>query len=996
MNINDLINKYRKNRSYYLSRVYNETMLRNEFLDPFFDLLGWDINNKAGKTTSEREVILEESLSTIEESISYKKPDYTFRLFNERKYFLEAKRPCVNIENNNETAKQIRRYGFTAKLKISVLSNFEYLIIYDCSIKIGEKDKFNKALIKKYHFSEYEKKFNEITCLLGKKSVYLGEFDKIWKDIEDRINRYSVDDLFLKQINNWRIMLGTDVYKYQPSINNHLLNDYVQSYLNRIIFLRVCEDRNIEVYQTLLKFANEEDFKALIRKFVEADKKYDSGLFDQFLSEKIVKNISSIFWTIIRQLYYPESPYSFSVFSSDIIGNIYEIFLSDKLAIKNNNIYLEKKLDYVDKDIITTPAFIINDILRETLFNYCKNKNDTEILKIKVADIACGSGSFLLQAFQLLNDVLVDFYLKNKVSELIQTKVQSYRLKYNTKKRILLNCIYGVDKDYNAVEVTKFGLLLKLLENEDKFSVDTNIPILPNLSNNIFYGNSLLESGDIKEKKKRYIINPFDFNNKKFNIIIGNPPYMKSEDMKGITPLEVPLYKIKYKSAYKQFDKYFLFIEKGFSLLSRNGFLGFIVPNKFLKVGAGLRLRRLLKKEKSLNSLFSFGANQIFKSKTTYTCLLILSRKRNSSFRYNEIKSLSDWKIRRLESRDIGNIEISELNDDVWILVPPHLEGVYQRINKQSVILEKLVGENNIFNGIQTSNNYVYIIDKQEEDDKYIYFLKDKINWKIEKEITMPYFKTVKDKNNLNTYSQFKPNALVIFPYKKVKSGIEFIYQNELEDKYPFAYKYFLYFKDILCRRDIKPIPNTDKEWYRFGRHQSLDKCILPQKIIVGVLSKGNKYAIDFYGTLISSGGTAGYCIVAIPKNLEYSIYYIQAILNSKYIEWFSFLLGEVFRGGYIARGTKVLKKLPIRKIDFNNKFERNLHDRISQIQRDLIKQRTSIGKKQKDKRELIKLNKEFILLKKELDLNLKELYNFGNEDTLIPQIGKIYETNKK
>lgn len=996
MNINDLINKYRKNRSFYLSKEYNETMLRNEFLDPLFDLLGWDINNKAGKTTSEREVILEESLSPIEEDTSYKKPDYTFRLFNERKYFLEAKRPCVNIENNNETAKQIRRYGFTAKLKISVLSNFEYLIIYDCSIKVEKKDKFNKALIKKYHFSEYEKKFNEITCLLGKKSVYSGKFDDIWKDIEDRISRYSVDDLFLNQINNWRIMLGSDIYKHQPNINNHLLNDYVQSYLNRIIFLRVCEDRNLEIYQTLLKFANEEDFKALIRKFVEADKKYNSGLFDQFLSEKIVKNISSIFWTIIRQLYYPENPYSFSIFSSDIIGNIYEIFLSDKLAIKNNNIYLEKKLDYVDKDIITTPTFIINDILRETLFNYCKNKSDTEILKITVTDIACGSGSFLLQAFQLLHDVLVDFYIRNKASELIQSKVKSYRLKYNMKKRILLNCIYGVDKDYNAVEVAKFGLLLKLLENEDKFSVDTNNPILPDLSNNIFYGNSLLESGDIKEKKKRDIINPFDFNNKKFDMIIGNPPYMKSEDMKSITPLEVPIYKIKYKSAYKQFDKYFLFIERGLSLLSRNGFLGFIVPNKFLKVGAGLRLRKLLKEEKSLNSLFSFGANQIFKSKTTYTCLLILSRKRNSSFKYNEIKSLSDWKIRSLESRDAVYIEISKLNDDVWILVPPYLEGVYQRINKQSIILEKLVGGNNIFNGIQTSNNYVYIIDKQGEDDKYIYFLKDKINWKIEKEITRPYFKTLKDQNNLNTYSQFKPNSLVIFPYKKVKSGIEFIYQNELKDKYPFAYKYFLYFKDILCKRDIKPIPKTEKEWYRFGRHQSLDKCILSQKIIVGVLSKGNKYAIDFCGTLISSGGTAGYCIIAVPKNLEYSIYYIQAILNSKYTEWFSSLLGEVFRGGYIARGTKVLKKLPIRKIDFNNKFERDLHDRISQIQRDLIKQGTNIEKKQKDKRELIKLTKEFILLKKELDLKLKDLYNFGNEDTLIPQIGEIYEANKK
>lgn len=156
-------------------------------------------------------------LERIEET-SYKKPDYTFRLFSERKFFLEAKRPFIDIKNNDKTAKQIRKYGFTAKVKISILSNFEYLMIYDCSIKVEKDDRFNKALIKKYHYSEYEKDFNEINYLLGRESVYSGTFDDKWKEIEERITRYSVDDLFLSQINKWRIMLGTDIYKYQPNI----------------------------------------------------------------------------------------------------------------------------------------------------------------------------------------------------------------------------------------------------------------------------------------------------------------------------------------------------------------------------------------------------------------------------------------------------------------------------------------------------------------------------------------------------------------------------------------------------------------------------------------------------------------------------------------------------------------------------------------------------------------------------------------------------------
>ncbi len=274
MTIKKLIEKYNADRKYYLTNKYNETLLRSDFLDPFFELLGWDIKNNAGKPTNEREVILEEALKENASEHS-KKPDYTFRLFSERKFFLEAKKPCVAIESNNDSAKQVRRYGFTAKLKISVLSNFEYLIIYDTSVKVDKDDTFQKALIKKYHYTEYESKFEEIKKLLGKGAVYSGAFETEWKEIEIKINQYSIDNLFLNQINEWRKGLGAEIYKHEPKIDEQQLNDVVQSYLNRVLFLRVCEDRNLEDYQTLLKFANANDFKALIKKFEQADKRYN-------------------------------------------------------------------------------------------------------------------------------------------------------------------------------------------------------------------------------------------------------------------------------------------------------------------------------------------------------------------------------------------------------------------------------------------------------------------------------------------------------------------------------------------------------------------------------------------------------------------------------------------------------------------------------------------------------------------------------------------------
>ena len=993
--INQLIDKYKAGRNYYLTNKYNETLLRSDFLDPFFELLGWDIKNNAGKSTNEREVILEEALKANASEHS-KKPDYTFRLFSERKFFLEAKKPCVSIESNNDTAKQVRRYGFTAKLKISVLSNFEHLIIYDTSVKVDAEDTFQKALVKKYHYTEYESKFEEIKSLLGKEAVYSGAFETEWKDIESKINQYSIDDLFLSQINEWRKLLGTEIYKHEPKISEQQLNDVVQSYLNRILFLRVCEDRNLEEYQTLLKFADAKDFKALIKKFEQADKRYNSGLFDQLLKDKIVENVSSVFWVIIKQLYYPESPYSFAVFSSDILGSIYEIFLSEKLAIQKSKIELVRKPENVDRDIITTPTFIINDILRNTVLAKCQSKTDKEILNLRFADISCGSGAFLLETFQLLNDILIDFYLREDRTMLIQTNIETYRLPFNTKRELLLSCVYGVDKDYNAVEATKFGLLLKLLEGEDVNSTNIELPLLPDLSSNIFFGNSLLNSKQVKSRKDQIIINPFDFGRLRFDVIVGNPPYMKSEDMKNITPLELPLYKSTYNSAYKQFDKYFLFIERGVNLLNEDGILGYIIPSKFTKVGAGKKLRELLADKEYLYSIVSFGANQVFERKTTYTSILILTKKKQKQFSYAEVKSLTQWKIRDFNRIEFDNVESKKLSSDLWFLIPPYLKSTYNAILNQSETLEKIVDKKNINNGIQTSANDVFVIKPTRVDRSLIYFEKNGNSYKIEKAATKPYYETARKKgeDKLNTYRTLKPNSFVIYPYQIVKGKAEFINEKKFKKEYPLAYKYLEVNKSRLAERYVKPIPKTTNEWYRYGRSQYLELGEIKEKIIIGVMSAGEKYPIDFSKTLHTAGGTAGYCSIYLSPKNPYSIYYIQAILNSRYVEWIIHLRGEVFRGGYIARGTKVLNNLPIRKIDFTNAKDRALHNGIVKTQKELISVYDEIDAKTGNKRALTSLHTRFKREKENLEKQLAKLYKLGDDDSIIPLIKELYEAN--
>lgn len=989
----DLVSRFRQDFEYYKSERYNETLLRSDFLDPLFELLGWDIKNVQGKSTNEREVLLEEPLKANAHT-NTKKPDYTFRLFSERKFFLEAKKPHVKIEVEDGPARQVRRYGYTAGLNISVLSNFEYLYIYDTTIPVNGDDSRKKGLIKSFHYTEYAEKFNEISSLLGHDSVYNGDFDRNWAHIERNIDYKPIDKLFLEQINNWRLALANEIHRESPDMSLEQLSDIVQSYINKLLFLRVCEDRNIETYQELLYIAEKGDATELVSLFHKADLKYNSGLFDEFLAPQLIGNISSTFWDIVRQLYYPETPYSFAVLSSDILGRIYEIFLSKRIADVDGSLALVDKPENVDRDVVTTPTYIIQEILRRAVLPRAVGKNLGQLCEMKFADIACGSGAFLLELFQLLCDVTLDYYIHNNPEELCRTGIDGFRLPYSMKVKILTNCIFGVDKDYNATEATKFGLLLKVLEDENVNSLSGHKPILPSLSQNIFFGNSLLGTDDVKNTNLRESINTYDFGELKFDVVIGNPPYMSSEDMKNLTPLEHPLYPLKYNSAYKQYDKYFLFIERGLQLLKDDGALGYIIPSKFMKVGAALKLRDLIAINHHLAELISFGANQVFNGKTTYTCLLILTKENNPNFKYEEVRDLSLWRT-RLDVNDITERSSDYISSDTWALFPMEFDQLFEKIQRDGYTLSDAVGSDNIFNGIQTSANKTYIFQPIAETATSYSFLRGNSTWEIEKSLTKPYFKTVKD--GLSSYNSFRPNARVIFPYIKDGNGkLQIVSLEELAEKYPLGYSYIMAFKHELDRktRDIKPTPDNDNEWHRYGRHQSLEACELPCKLIVGVLSQGEKYAVDIYGTLVSSGGTAGYCIISLPENSPYSIYYLQALLTSRPLEWVSSLYGEIFRGGFIARGTKVLKQLPFRSIDFTNPVDKQLHDDISALQQELISIGDRIVNAGNNNRILTPLKRNFSIKKNEMEVLIQKLFCLTEEEYYqIPKISEIYAT---
>lgn len=989
MDIRSLIEKYERDRNHYLSNKYNETQLRTDFLDPLFELLGWDIANSNGKPTNEREVLVEEGLKATKNAHT-KKPDYTFRQFSQRKFFLEAKKPSVDISIDPEPAKQVRRYGFTAKLKVSVLSNFEYLAIYDCSSKVEDKDLANNSRIKIYHYRDYEDCFEELSKLLGQSSVYSGSFDIEWRQIEDKINRFSVDDLFLAQINEWRVNLAESFLTIDQTISDSELNDLTQTYINSIVFLRVCEDRNLEEFESLLSLMGEKDHNSVIKFLLSADKKYNSGLFDLPYIEQVIRNKRSYIWDIIGQLYFPQSTYSFAVFSSDILGNIYEIFLAEKIDTSNGIVKLIPKAENIDRDIVTTPTHIIRDILRKTVSEYCKDKSDTEILSSKFADIACGSGAFLLELFQVLQDILVDYYLKNDKSNLVQISTTTFKIRYDIKVQLLTSCIFGIDKDYNAVRAAQFGLLLKLLEDEDNASI--NVPALPKLDDNILFGNSLIESSDVVNEDDLQEINPFDMDDLRFDVIVGNPPYLATEHIKQLTPKELPIYNDKYDSAYKQYDKYFLFVERGMRLLKANGYFGYILPSKFMKVGAGKNLREFLSKNRYVKEVVSFGANQIFKNKTTYTCILIAKNDRNETFDFVEVRDLSKWTVRESKSYQSASVKSSSLSSDTWI-VEPSTQMVLKALARNTSPLLDILGEKTIENGIQTSANSEYIHKVDRDDGTYIWFTYAGQSFQVEKELTRPYFKTGKGEDTLYTYRNLQPNSFVIYPYRKEDGRVVLVEYSELQQNYPYLYQFLLSIKYKLDnpKRSIKPSPKTNHEWYRYGRSQSLENCDVPRKIVVGVLSNGYRYSIDDQRTFISSGGTAGYCPINVPEDCPYSIYYIQALLTSKYLEWFASVYGEVFRGGFVARGTKVLKRMPIVKIDFDDDESKKLHDDIADLQLSLNLTYGKYEKEAGNPRMQVPLKRSFCNKQKQMEVLLAKLFNLGELEAFIPEITELY-----
>jgi len=420
-----------------------------------------------------------------------------------------------------------------------------------------------------------------------------------------------------------------------------------------------------------------------------------------------------------------------------------------------------------------------------------------------------------------------------------------------------------------------------------------------------------------------------------FDVVVGNPPYIRIQEINESAPKDPNYYKETYTSAYGVYDIYLLFIEKGLELVHNSGLFGYILPNKFFQLDFGTGIRNLFAKKKPVKEIIDLNGNQIFKGQTTYTCLLILEGSERDNFNYVKFPiskrpelDVPHWLFEELP-KPKAQLNFDNYTDEPWLLVSGDEKALIDELNLRSIPLNQLIER--VIVGLQTSADHIYSLEKiRSEDDKVEVYSKS-----LDKEVILEtdLLKPLVSGKDVDRYKYLTTDEFLIFPYQLTNDGAELIPQEKFENEYPLSWNYLLKNEEDL--RDRESGKFDDENWYRFGRSQNLDKHEI-QKLctarLVNHLSFTADYGGDFYLDNVDVNG------ILLDEFNEYAPSFLMAILNSKLLDW-RFKKGSVpFRGGYFSANKQFINDLPIREIEFsrfdaekNTQFSGQLEDHYQQ-----------------------------------------------------------------
>jgi type I restriction-modification system DNA methylase subunit len=943
--LDQLIDRFKEHLEQYRSASYDEANTRTDFIDPLFELLGWDVANRSGYSEQYREVIREDKVS-IEGGT--KAPDYCFRIGGARKFFVEAKKPSIDIRSDPSPAYQLRRYAYSAKLPLSILTDFQEFAVYDTRIKPSANDSASVARIQYFTFEDYPAKWEFLKGTFSRDAILHGAFDKYVEDTRSKHGTSEVDKEFLALIDQWREKLARNIALRNHDLPLHQLNGTVQKTIDRIVFLRIAEDRGIDTYgslHTLFNGANQ--YARMMQLFTQADARYNGGLFN-FAEDALTPSLTvddNIIKDIVRSVYYPQSPYEFSVLDVAILGSIYEQFLGKTIRLTTEHRVKVEEKPEVKKagGVYYTPRDIVEYIVDHTVGEALYDTTPAKVEQLRILDPACGSGSFLLGAYDKLLSWHLDWYAQDarrakalKDHRIIEPRTGDYRLTIDEKRRILTNNIYGVDIDDQAVEIAKLSLTLRLLEGETQetaelFTKDSRQRLLPKLESNIKCGNSLIGPDFYSDTPEslfvdddtRYRINAFDWKGESgfkqvfdtrggFDIVLGNPPYIRIQALKEFNPVEVEYYKGKYRAASKgNYDLYAVFVEKGLSLLNAHGRLGYILPHKFFNAQYGEPLRKLIADGQHLQSIVHFGDQQVFGNATTYTCLLFLDALPHESFHVAKVTDLAAW--RRERTATEGDLPSTTATSAEWNFTVGSSAALFEKLKNMPMKLEDVA---DIFVGTQTSADNVFVLGRCQEHDGMVDGYSSALGSivSIEASMVRPFLKG----KDIRRYEEPASEMRLICPYTISTGFCSLLTPGELQTRYPATFEYLASTKGILGEREKGRF--SGPEWYQFGYPKSMTRFQY-QKIVVPDYNNVASFTLDMGGHFFKTGYG-----VAL-REATYSPFYILGLLNSTLLFTYLTSIGTMLRGGYVRFWTQYLSQLPIRTIDFTNSADKAMHD---------------------------------------------------------------------
>ncbi len=1009
-----LVKDFKENESKFLSPFYSEADVRKDFIDKFFNALGWDVYHNEQKNPYEQEVKIEKGVYVGKQQ---KRADYAFHLapnFRDIKFYVEAKKPSRNLTNADDYFQSIR-YGWNAGTPITFLTDFEEIHILDCRIKPDISSILNYR-IKKYHYSDFlnEDHFSEIYWLLSREAVVDNSLEKFadalpkpkGKAIQKGTHRkiyQSIDEAFLEELDEIRDSLAKAFKKANPHLESEPLTEMTQRMIDRLVFIRFLEDKQIEPDHYVSEFANSKsawkDFKISSRKL---DAKYNGIVFKKHAidSDNFIPPDDKIFSSICEELAHVNSPYNFDIIPIHILGSIYERFLGKVVIATDKRVRIEEKPEVRKAGgVYYTPQYIVNYIVDNTVGKLIEGKSPKEIAGLRFADISCGSGSFLITVFDRLLEHHRKWYQDNPE----QAKKDGcyyqdgkWILSLKQKQKILTNNIYGVDLDSQAVEVTQLSLYLKLLEDETTATAqDTWVmfkeQLLPNLNSNIVCGNSLIGTDILEsslfDRDEEMKLKPMNFEDAfpevmrkgGFDAIVGNPPYIKIQTLQEFQSVSIDYFKNKYVAAKSgNFDIYVMFIEKAYSLINKNGLLGYIQPHKFFQAEFGDGIRNLLAANQALHKVIHFSANQIFKNATTYTCLLFLRKSRKENFAFIRISDNADTQTiisTNFENKFKDYFESSIIPQPIlnakWNFTSPIKTEILNKMLKGSKTLEEITRK--IFVGLQTSADDIYVLKiLKEEKDFYKCFstsLKKEVH--IEKGIVKPFLMG----KDVKRYEQPKQKNVVVFPYEIKNNAAVLMNQDLIEQNFPKGWEYLLENRKELANREKGKMKGEKFYAYIYPKNLADFEFI---KIMTPYFGDKTQMTIDFEGYLYHT--TKVYSFI-FNNNIKEHINYFLGILNSKLLWFYLKNSSTVFRGGWIVFATEFLKPFPIRLR--NNSTDQDIHDKLVQLVDQMLESKKQLANA-KTESEKEYLEKKCMAIDRQIDQLVYELYGLTEEEIKI------------